>query len=90
MAKTKDFGDQWVIECPGCGCLHGLKKDTWRKDDSDNDPSFHPSLIVTLKFRDGRSDSRCHSWIKGGRIEFLGDSTHALAGKTVELPDLDE
>lgn len=28
---------------------------------------------------------RCHSFVKGGRIEFLSDSTHALAGKTVVL-----
>ena len=31
--------------------------------------------------------ARCHSFVRGGRIEFLSDSTHALAGKTVELPD---
>lgn len=30
----------------------------------------------------------CHYFIKAGRIEFCGDSTHALAGKTVPLPDL--
>ena len=28
----------------------------------------------------------CHSYVIGGRIEFLGDSTHALAGQTVALP----
>jgi hypothetical protein len=31
---------------------------------------------------------RCHSFVRAGRIEFLNDSTHALAGKTVDLPDL--
>lgn len=29
----------------------------------------------------------CHSFVRGGRIEFLGDCSHALAGQTVELPD---
>ncbi|HEX9052179.1 MAG TPA: hypothetical protein VF841_16745 [Anaeromyxobacter sp.] len=29
--------------------------------------------------------SRCHSFVRGGRIEFLTDSTHALAGQTVGL-----
>jgi hypothetical protein len=29
--------------------------------------------------------SRCHSFVRDGRIEFLGDSTHALAGQTVPL-----
>lgn len=28
----------------------------------------------------------CHSFVRGGRIEFLSDSTHALAGQTVPLP----
>lgn len=30
----------------------------------------------------------CHSFIRDGRIQFLGDCTHKLAGQTVELPDL--
>ncbi len=34
--------------------------------------------------------SVCHSFVTDGRIQFLGDSTHALAGKTVDLPDFDE
>lgn len=29
----------------------------------------------------------CHSFVRDGRIEFLGDSTHDLAGQTVDLPD---
>lgn len=29
----------------------------------------------------------CHSIVTDGRIEFLGDCSHALAGQTVELPD---
>src|SRR4051812_39204348 len=28
---------------------------------------------------------RCHSFVRAGRIEFLGDCTHALAGQTVDL-----
>jgi hypothetical protein len=31
---------------------------------------------------------RCHSFVRGGRIQFLGDCSHALAGTTVDLPDL--
>jgi hypothetical protein len=32
---------------------------------------------------------RCHSHVRDGRIEFCPDSEHALAGQTVDLPDLD-
>jgi len=29
----------------------------------------------------------CHSFVTEGKIEFLTDSTHALAGQTVALPE---
>ena len=32
----------------------------------------------------------CHSFVRNGRIEFLSDCTHALAGQTVELPELEQ
>lgn len=39
------------------------------------------------------SDSRfnfvCHSFVRDGRIQFLNDCTHSLAGQTVDLPDLE-
>ncbi|MHB1057244.1 MAG: DUF6527 family protein [Rhodanobacter sp.] len=31
----------------------------------------------------------CHSFIRNGRIEFLGDCTHDLAGQIVDLPDIE-
>lgn len=35
----------------------------------------------------GFSCSVCHSFVTNGRILFLQDCTHALAGQTVDLPD---
>jgi hypothetical protein len=32
----------------------------------------------------------CHSFIRDGEIQFLGDCTHHLKGQTVPLPELDE
>lgn len=32
----------------------------------------------------------CHSFVTDGRIRFLPDSTHALAGQTVDLPEIEE
>jgi hypothetical protein len=31
------------------------------------------------------TEERCHSFVRAGHIQFLGDCTHALAGKTVPL-----
>lgn len=33
---------------------------------------------------------RCHSFVRDGQIQFLGDCTHALANQTVDVPDLPE
>ncbi len=32
----------------------------------------------------------CHSFVTDGRIQFLTDSNHALAGQTVDLPEIQE
>lgn len=34
--------------------------------------------------------SVCHSFVTDGKIQFLDDCTHALAGQTVDLPDFKE
>lgn len=48
----------------------------------------------TFEERTGRKSSFacsvCHSFVTDGRIQFLGDCTHALAGQTVDIPDFDE
>lgn len=31
----------------------------------------------------------CHSFITDGKIQYLTDCTHHLAGKTIDLPDID-
>ena len=30
----------------------------------------------------------CHTFIRDGRVQFLGDCTHQFAGQTLDLPDL--
>lgn len=37
-----------------------------------------------------RMNTLCHSFVREGRIEFLGDCTHALAGQTVDLPEWED
>lgn len=31
----------------------------------------------------------CHSFVREGKIQFLNDCTHKLAGQTVELPNIE-
>jgi len=47
-----------------------------------------PDLKTSLRTRMGRNGSIiCHSWINDGRAQFLPDSTHDLAGQTLDLLD---
>lgn len=53
-------------------------------------PTFEPSILVTCRWMASDSEMKddvCHSFVRDGRIQFLGDCTHELAGKTVDLPD---
>ncbi|WP_366931121.1 hypothetical protein [Microbacterium sp.] len=44
-----------------------------------------PSILVM----GGEHDIRCHSFVRDGRIEYLTDCTHPLAGGQVDLPELE-
>lgn len=95
------YGDRPAVGfwCPGCETMHVVTTDAprgWKFDDNHDAPTFAPSVLVTYNGRDAGQDrghgkappARCHSFVRAGRIEFLSDCTHALAGQTVDLPDL--
>jgi hypothetical protein len=42
------------------------------------------------EFKEWRTERVCHSFVTDGKIQFLGDCTHALAGQTVELPEQED
>lgn len=74
--------------CPGCQDLHVFQigegpGPRWTWDGDAEAPTFVPSV----KHTNGRGDC-CHYVIRGGRAEFCSDSTHALAGQTVPMPNL--
>lgn len=75
---------RYRFECPGCGHSHVFDA-TWIYDGNAEKPTVSPSLLVTYT---GEEPSRCHSYIRDGRIQFLTDCTHALRGQTVDLPDV--
>ena len=73
--------------CPGCQARHAIN-DTWEFNGDYEKPTVSPSVLVTWPEGPERKENRCHSFIRDGKIEFLHDCTHALAGKTVELPEI--
>jgi hypothetical protein len=76
----------------------------WGYNGNPDAPTFTPSILVRghkytygpdgewdgwAKDADGKPiPSVCHSFVTDGRIQFLGDCTHALAGQTVPLPEM--
>lgn len=86
--------------CPGCKMAHQVRiagdSPVWGWDGNVDAPTFTPSVLVTIPW--SRSvepgddpaewrDQICHSFVRAGKIEFLGDCTHELKGQTVPLPD---
>lgn len=75
--------------CPGCDGIHVVvveKNDggsCWQWDGNVDAPTISPSILVS----GNPIKPTCHSFVRAGHIEFLGDCTHALAGKTVPIPD---
>jgi len=92
---SEDLGTYWLFKCPGCHCCHFVRFDedgrknhlgnslpVWKWNNDPEKPTVEPSLLV-------RGTVTCHSYIREGRIEFLHDCTHELAGQTVEIPEWD-
>jgi Family of unknown function (DUF6527) len=76
----------YAFHCPGCEYGHHIAVPRWTWNESFDKPTVTPSLLVN-----GHDPTtRCHSIITNGRIQFLGDCFHMLAGNAVDLPDWDE
>lgn len=85
-----------VFWCPGCELMQGggsglhllpvtpgSDRATWTFDGNLDAPTLNPSILTH-----GANDGRCHSYLRGGVLEFLDDCTHELAGQKVPLPEL--
>jgi hypothetical protein len=80
-------GQVWFW-CAGCETHHAITPGRWTWNDDTERPTFSPSVLVTYEFGSDRAPKLCHSFVRDGRIQYLTDCTHALAGQTVPLEDL--
>jgi hypothetical protein len=57
--------------------------------DVDN-PTFNPSLLIyEARHPDGElGHPRCHLFLRDGKLHFLSDCGHHLAGQTIDLPEV--
>lgn len=79
--------------CPGCGTIHVVRvsgsEHVWDFNGDGDSPTFAPSIFVN-KGGINPTHPICHSFVRNGHIQFLGDCSHALAGQTVPLPEFDD
>lgn len=99
-STERDLGTYCWIYCPGCEGYHSLrvrmpsfptaeeikdqqenKHGLWTWNGDTEKPTFRASLLLPTVV--------CHSFITDGKIQFLNDCSHKLAGQTVDLPDID-
>lgn len=83
------------FRCPGCNRDHAVRVDgteepRWEWNGSMDKPTFRPSVLTWLEEVDGQPLRRCHSFVTDGKIQFLSDCHHALAGQTVDLPEYEQ
>lgn len=86
--------------CKGCNAPHTIQHGAgddprWGWNGDAEKPTFTPSVLVNWpanpdaceSLKEWRTERVCHSFVTDGRIQYLGDCTHSLAGQTVDLAD---
>ena len=76
--------------CPGCKCQHAFRivgskgvGPIWEWNGDLDKATFSPSLL----YRGGPTQTTCHSFVRDGKIQFLGDCSHDLKNQIVEVPE---
>lgn len=101
ISRSAD-GSLAAFRCPGCNMPHQVAVEgpsAWGWNRDTERPTFTPSVLVRREHWAPPASAAnpnpgpqtkvtdiCHSFVTDGRIQFLGDSTHHLAGQTVDLP----
>lgn len=99
--READGVDYLWFFCDGCETHHRVPvtgPKAWGWNGSVDAPTVTPSIKTWWpKTRGGdvvvdewgkAVDHVCHSYVRDGRIEYLADSTHRLAGQTVPLAEM--
>lgn len=100
MRRIRQLSSGWVsFHCPACGYGHAVPVNgTTAKDSTGKDvswewnnnlelPTLKPSIMVNRVAFPGYP--KCHIIITDGKLHFMGDCSHDLKGKVVEMEDVD-
>ena len=92
IAPESGSAGDFSFFCPGCGLEHLVWTTTrndnqaiWSFNGNLKRPTFAPSILVRFG-----QERVCHSFVTDGKIQYLQDCTHEIAGTTVDLPDTNQ
>ena len=84
--------------CPGCDSVHAIAirpsvNDNgagWTWDGNLEKPTYEPSQLTKYTYgaEGNKRTEICHTFIRQGKIQYLSDCTHSMAGQTVEMQPL--
>lgn len=103
MKVMKKENGSLAFYCDGCNQIHEVNE-LWGFNGDFESPTFAPSVLVngTIPVSDEEAERilngekikpknfTCHSFVENGKIRFLDDCTHDLAGHTVDLRDKED
>lgn len=81
VLSLEDSPHLFIFWCQGCGYCHHIDSRRWTFNDDLARPTVTPSILN----HPGADTPRCHIFITDGKIRYLGDCTHELAGQTVDM-----
>lgn len=95
LHKYKNHRGMYYFYCPGCKCVHHIaiaENDcgfpVWKCNGDMENPTVEPS--VKVEYHGADKDTVCHSFVRDGKIQYLSDYTHNMAGKTVDMIDFND
>lgn len=75
---TPTFNPSILVRSKEMTAAGELQYERWMRDEISCPEHFESRDVV------------CHSFVRDGKIMFLADCTHKLAGQTVEIPEWDD
>lgn len=74
----------YLVTSPGSEATVCFYKDKWDFNGDFEKPTFRPSMLIYPNNLHGRD----HFFVTKGKIEYLSDCEHSLAGRTVDMIDV--
>lgn len=92
FTELEDHPGYYTFKCPACKNAHYVNTNpefgiVWQFNRDLAKPTVSPSIFVNASGTNS-TVPKCHSFIKEGKIQFLNDCTHDLAGKTIDLTEI--